>query len=47
MRHDARFEPLEPAIPTTALTSLFTALPASSPKSPFPCRRRTPHDWLS
>ncbi len=28
MGYDARFEPLEPAIPTTALTSLFMALPA-------------------
>ncbi|MGX0586372.1 hypothetical protein [Sphingomonas sanguinis] len=28
MRYDARFEPLEPALPTTALTSLFTTLPA-------------------
>ncbi|WP_294277851.1 hypothetical protein [uncultured Sphingomonas sp.] len=28
MGYDARFEPLEPAIPTTALTSLFTTLPA-------------------
>ncbi|HJO66144.1 MAG TPA: hypothetical protein QF469_12470 [Sphingomonas sanguinis] len=28
MRYDARFEPLEPAIPAMALASLFTTQPA-------------------